>query len=62
MIHISEKEYVKLLCAQEELRRLECGGVDNWEWYGDSLNPDCEISMDEFEEQLLRKYNEKNTD
>jgi len=36
---ITREEYRKLKMAQEQLRCLEAGGVDNWEWYGDSLRP-----------------------
>ena len=49
MITISKKAYLRLLVASEELDRLEIGGVDNWEWYGESLNPDGKSDMDEFE-------------
>ena len=37
MITISKKEYLSLLVTAEVLTRLEIGGVDNWEWYGESL-------------------------
>ena len=32
-----QKEYNRLYDASETLEALEQGGVDNWEWYGDSL-------------------------
>lgn len=34
---ISKKEYEELLHRNEVLNALEAGGVDNWQWYGDSL-------------------------
>lgn len=34
---ISKKEYKELLHRNEVLNALEAGGVDNWQWYGDSL-------------------------
>lgn len=34
---ISKKEYDELLHRNEILNALEAGGVDNWQWYGDSL-------------------------
>lgn len=34
---ISKKEYEELLHRSEVLNALEAGGVDNWQWYGDSL-------------------------
>lgn len=39
-VTISNREYFDLRLASEKLLLLECGGVDNWEWYGESLNPD----------------------
>lgn len=39
-VTISKKEYFDLRLASAKLLLLECGGVDNWEWYGESLNPD----------------------
>ena len=50
-VNITKKEYLELLVAQERLLRLEGGGVDNWDWYGESLNPDGELSFDEWEEK-----------
>lgn len=47
---ISKKRYLQLQVNSEELARLERGGVDNWEWYGESLNLDNEPDMDEFKE------------
>lgn len=35
---ISESELKQLLFDSERLRRLEVGGVDNWDWYYESLN------------------------
>ena len=37
-IAISAKEYRELLADSMRMRALECGGVDNWDWYGESLN------------------------
>lgn len=34
---ISKQEYEELLRRDEKLTALENGGVDNWEWYGESL-------------------------
>lgn len=36
-VEISINEYEELLKSEAKLRLLEEGGVDNWEWYGDSL-------------------------
>jgi hypothetical protein len=54
-ITIPIKEYIDLLIDSEKLSRLEQGGVDNWEWYSDSLykfNGD----LDEWIEELKKKY------
>lgn len=36
-VTITKKRLAELLTAEDKLRCLENGGVDNWEWYGDSL-------------------------
>ena len=37
MIEITQSEYEYLVDRDNKLTALENGGVDNWEWYGDSL-------------------------
>lgn len=39
-ITITKKEYYELKSAEAELNLLNMGGVNNWEWYGESLSPD----------------------
>ena len=36
---ISAKRLKELERAEAKLSALEAGGVDNWEWYGESLKP-----------------------
>jgi hypothetical protein len=36
-VTITKKEYSDLLKSQKKLEALESGGVDNWEWYDQSL-------------------------
>lgn len=36
-ISIPFAEYRRLIRRDAELSALEAGGVDNWEWYSDSL-------------------------
>lgn len=36
-ITISEDRYDELVRAEKMLSALEAGGVDNWEWYSESL-------------------------
>jgi hypothetical protein len=54
-ITISADEYLRLKCSDARLMLLEIGGVDNWEWYGDSLNPDGEESINEIEDRLKKE-------
>lgn len=35
---ISKKEYQELMERNRKLSALEAGGVDNWEWYSESLS------------------------
>ena len=41
-IIIPKNEFADLLRDSDKLNRLECGGVDNWDWYDESLNNDNE--------------------
>lgn len=55
-IIILVSEYKELLKNAEKLRRLEDGGVDNWEWYSDSLYPDEEESYDAVCDELDQRF------
>lgn len=46
-IIISEKEYDRLDLVDMKMNALEAGGVDNWEWYSDSLNNCIIITIDD---------------
>ena len=35
---IKEDELRELIYAANKCRALECGGVDNWTWYGESFH------------------------
>lgn len=50
---ITEEELRSLLKSQAELLALECGGVDNWSWYGESLS-----NIEEVPENLGKLYQE----
>ena len=39
-IIIPKIELANLIRDSNKLYCLECGGVDNWEWYDESLNSD----------------------
>lgn len=49
MIEISEDRFIELLVAELERDALYMGGVDNWEWCGDS----CSDLLD----MLAKEYN-----
>ena len=49
-IIIPKNEFASLLRDSNKLRRLEYGGVDNWEWYGESLNDDEDPSYDKIQD------------
>lgn len=48
-IIIPKNKFANLLRDSDKLYRLECGGVDNWEWYGESLN-DEDSSYEEIQD------------
>jgi hypothetical protein len=52
LMEISKEEYYRLKCAELKLGMLEVGGVDNWDWYGESLNPDGEKSFSDLCDEL----------
>ena len=54
-ITITKKEYLSLRMDAEKLCRLECGGVDNWSYYGEALNPEDEPNLDEVEEMIRER-------
>ena len=49
-IEVDKETYMELLIDSAKLRLLEEGGVDNWEWYGESLE-DLEDEIDEIERE-----------
>ena len=49
-IIIPKNEFASLLRDSDKLHRLECGGVDNWEWYGVALNDEKDLSYDEIQD------------
>lgn len=52
MIEIPKMEYFNLRQDSEKLSRLEQGGVENWNWYGDSVHGSDKQDWDEFVEEL----------
>lgn len=47
---IPKNELASLLRDSDKLHRLECGGVDNLEWYGEALNDEKDLSYDEIQD------------
>lgn len=50
---ISNKRLKELERAERKLQALEAGGVDNWEWYGESLS---EFHKEEGIEELIDDF------
>ena len=61
-IIIPKNEFADLLRDSDKLNRLECGGVDNWDWYDESLNnedPSYEKIQDMSDDDLIDFYGYK---
>ena len=61
-IIIPRNEFASLLRDSDKLSRLECGGVDNWDWYDESLNdedPSYEEIQDMSDDDLIDFYGYK---
>ena len=58
---IPKNVLVSLLRDSDKLNRLECGGVDNWDWYDESLNndPSYEKIQDMSDDDLIDFYGYK---
>ena len=50
VVIIPKEELASLLRDSDKLHRLECGGVDNWEWYSEALNDEKDLSYDEIQD------------
>ena len=53
---LSKKDYEELKKRAATLSALEAGGVDNWEWYSDSLNDHLPEEYKEKEESVEEIY------
>ena len=49
------ESFFRIMLDSMKLELLEQGGVDNWEWFGESLNPDDEPPFEEKEEDLKKE-------
>lgn len=53
-ITISLDEYIRLMKRDLKLDYLECGGVDNWDGYGYSLNPDYDEDAVSYSDNCIK--------
>lgn len=56
-MEIDKKEYIAGQLAQIKMAMLEAGGVDNWQWYSESLSPEGEESYWDIKERLTKEMN-----
>lgn len=66
-ILITKAEYERLLDRDEKLTALEEGGVDNWEWYEESLKDyyqrqEEDERREEIEDKISEKFDEMISD
>ena len=58
-VEMTQAEYDKMQRELRKLYALEAGGVDNWEWYDESLNEwRKENAMDEMIDNLVYEFSE----
>lgn len=59
-LSISKEELLSLIADSERLNALECGGVDNWSYYGESKrNYLDEEGADTYQELAEKRLEEK---
>lgn len=56
---VSKEELLDLLESYYRLAALESGGVDNWDWYGASLNDFLKEYIEENKTLLLERIEEE---
>lgn len=61
MIQVEESRLAELLREEWKLQALEAGGVDNWEWYDESLfHPGEGKTLNDIEdmsdEEIIKNY------
>lgn len=56
-ILVSKSRLISLLQTEEEMSRLQNGGVDNWEWYSESLSGEFDDmpSLTEAEDEIYNR-------
>lgn len=63
-VKISKRELEELYRSQRKLQALEAGGVDNWEWYDESLKElrkedEYDELLDQFVDEILQVCSEE---
>jgi hypothetical protein len=53
---VNIKKLNKLILDSKILKLLEWGGVNNWEWYSESLHPEYDNNFIEVEGEKLTGY------
>lgn len=60
MVQVEESRFAELLREEWKLQALEAGGVDDWEWYDESLfHPDEGKTLNDIENMSDREIIEK---
>lgn len=54
LVTITKREYLELQKQSLKLSYLERGGVDNWEWYGESLDNEYDDTLEELDMELKK--------
>lgn len=55
-IAMPANEYISLLADSMKLCALESGGVDNWNWYGESIQDFFETAINEYDQESLNSW------
>jgi len=55
MITITKEQYFNFRVSEAKLNYLEDSGVDNWDWFGDALNPEDEESFSDYKKRLRKE-------
>ena len=53
---ISEKQLIKFLTVYYKYVALESGGVDDWQWYGETLKNFTTATWEEKREQIKKMF------
>ena len=57
-VTISKEMYAGLLIDEMTVQRLEAGGVDNWLWFGESMNPDDDTDFETARNEIKKTVKE----